>query len=103
MACDLRFTNSAEQDRDQIIEYLINDLASPQAAGHFLDEMEGALRRICEYPELCALSRDGHLARLGYRPCHFMSYLLLYVYDSSANAVTVGRIFHTRQDYAKLV
>lgn len=103
MTCDLSFTNSAEQDRDQIIEYLINDLASPQAAGHFLDEMEGALGRICEYPELCVLSRDGHLARLGYRPCRYMSYLLLYVYDPNANAVTVGRIFHTRQDYAKLV
>ena len=32
-----------------------------------------------------------------------MNYLLLYVYDPNANVVTVGRIFHTRQDYAKLV
>ena len=103
MACRLLVTRSAEEDRDQIIEYLLNDLHSRQAAGHFLDEMEHALSRICDYPELCSLSQDEHLASLGYRCCRFMSYLLLYKFDAPSNAMLVGRIFHARQDYAKLV
>ena len=103
MASRLLITQSAEEDRDRIMEYLLNDLQSQQAAGHFLDEMEQTLARICDYLELCALSQDAHLARLGYCTCRFMNYLLVYVFDKAADTVTLGRIFHTRQDYAKLV
>ena len=103
MASRLLFTRTAERDRDRILDYLAHDLSSLQAAGHFLDELEASLMRICEYPELYALSKYTYLAYLGYRPCPVLNYLLLYQYDREADETVVGRIFHGSQDFAKLI
>ncbi|HIW75950.1 MULTISPECIES: type II toxin-antitoxin system RelE/ParE family toxin [Gordonibacter] len=101
MACELVFSRSAERDRDRIVEYLLYDVKSPQAAGHFLDELDEALDLVCSNPALFAVSREPRLARLGYRPCLFMKHIALYKHEDGV--VKVARIFHQSQDYARLV
>lgn len=101
MACKLAFTRLAAADRDAILSYLASRANSPVAASKYLDELERAVRLICDYPELHPLSRDEHLARLGYRSCLVQRYVVLY--KMVGETVVVGRIFHGSQDYAKLV
>lgn len=101
MACDVVWSLAAEHDRDRTVEYLLYDLKSPQAAGHFLDELDRVVEQIGSNPELFAVSPEPRLSRLGYRKCLFMKYVALYKVEDGI--VKVARIFHTSQDYARLV
>lgn len=101
MAYEVLWTESAERDRNRILEYLLYDLSSPQAAAHFMDELDNVLDLIGTNPYLFALSREPRLQHLGYRVCHVMNYLLLY--RVASDNVYIGRIFHQTQDYARLV
>ena len=101
MAYDVVWSFSAERDRDRIVEYLLYDLASPQAASHVLDELDKMIVILSDNPKLFALSAESRLARMGYRKYLFMSYVVLYRVED--RTVKVGRILHTAQNYARLV
>lgn len=101
MAFEVQFALSAERDRNRIVEYLLNDLKNPQAAAHFLDELDGIIDTIGNNPLLFARSAEPRLNRLGYRKVLFMNYVALYVFET--NLVRIARIFHQSQDYARLV
>ena len=101
MAYDVVWSFSAERDRDRIVEYLLYDLASPQAASHVLDELDKMIVILSDNPKLFALSAESRLARMGYRKYLFMRYVVLYRVED--RTVKVGRIFHTAQNYARLV
>ena len=98
MAYNVVWSFSAERDRDRIVEYLLYDLASPQAASHVLDELDKMIVILSDNPKLFALSAES---RMGYRKYLFMRYVVLYRVED--RTVKVGRIFHTAQNYARLV
>ena len=54
MAYDVVWSFSAERDRDRIVEYLLYDLASPQAASHVLDELDKMIVILSDNPKLFA-------------------------------------------------
>lgn len=101
MTYRLVFAQEAEKARDGIIDYLLNTLQNKQAAQHFMDAFDEALSLVCSSPEMHALSKEPNLARKGYRPCLFMNYIALYKIEN--NTIMVAHIFHSSQDYAKLV
>lgn len=101
MNCEVVWSFAAERDRDRAVEYLLYNLKNPQAAGHFLDELDRVIELIGGNPTLFAVSTEPRLARLGYRKCLFMNYIALYKVED--DVVKVARIFHASQDYACLV
>lgn len=101
MAYNLVITQEARRTRDGIIEYLLNELGSHQAATHFLEAYEAAISIITTTPELHALSKDPLLAQKKLRICPFMNYLMVYRFDTTT--ITIADLFHASQDYAKLL
>lgn len=101
MACDVRFAPQAEADEAAIARYLAHDLANPQAAGRFLDELEALVAVLEQTPEAFPLAHEPRLAALGYRKVPVMRYLVLYRRNGDAWVIT--HIFHQSQDYARLV
>lgn len=101
MPSNLVFTQESARKTDSIVEYLMNELKSKQAAEHFLRDLEEAFSVVCSSPEIYAVSQEPRLKKEGYRPCLFMNYIALYRIDG--NKVIVAHIFHSSQDYAKLV
>lgn len=101
MEYDVIWSFSAERDRDRIVEYLLYDLASPQAAKHVLDALDAMIDALSDNPMLFAVSREPRLQRMEYRKYLFMNYIVLYRIED--DTVKVGRMFHTSQDYARLV
>ncbi|MGN0071760.1 MAG: type II toxin-antitoxin system RelE/ParE family toxin [Atopobiaceae bacterium] len=91
----------AQLDYESIVRYLAVDLASPQAAGHFVDEFDKQAALVCSHPDMYALSRIPEVARHGWRPMRIMRYVALYsVRDDN---IVISHIFHQSQDYARLV
>jgi plasmid stabilization system protein ParE len=96
-------SEDAHNDIDEIVSYMVNELQSPQAASHFLDDVEQAYIRIADNPYLFALCSDKRLQELGYHKVVIKNYLVLYREDEETNTIYVVRIVYGGCDYAKLL
>ena len=101
MAYEFVLLPRAQRDFDAIVQYLAIDLASPQAARHFVDEFEKKMALVCQNPRLYALSRIPEIGDRGYRPMPVQRYVALY--SIRENLIVVAHIFHQSQDYARYV
>ncbi len=96
----LEITESAEEDLDQITEYLGRRLANPPAAMALLDEIDQVSNTLEETPELFPLCSDSRLAELGYRKAIVRAYILVYEIDKTAQVVRILRFFHESENYS---
>ncbi len=101
MAYSVHFTNQALADQAGITEYLMRSLGNPDAARHFLDELEGLVSTLERTPEAFAILEEPRLGALGYRKIPFMNYIALFRVES--DHVYITHLFHQCQDYARLV
>lgn len=99
MACNVIFSSAAEEDEEAIVRYLAKALDNRAAAIRFLDELQGAVRLIEQFPESYPPVLDDSLAHSGYRKARILDYVA--VYRVEGDTAIVVRIFHTRQDYAR--
>ena len=102
MACNVLWTERAQQDVDDIIGYIAVKLASPHAAREHLIAFEDAVDRISNNPKLYAISRKLSCVVRGLRACSVRRYVLLYSYNDK-DTVVVYRVFSTLQDYGSIV
>ena len=101
MAYDVTFTEPAEWDKDQIVAYCLVTLGSRGAATSFLDALDNVVENLSRAPEMYPRATEGRAAEEGYRKAVLLSYVLLY--RLSWESVEIARIFHARQDYARLI
>ena len=101
MGCEVRWTASAKADVDGIIRHIAIVLGSPKAATEHIDAFLEAADLLSDYPELHAVGNHRSLACRGLRPYYVKNYVMLYSYDG--HTVIVHRVFHARQDYARLI
>ena len=95
------FLPKAQDDYDGIVDYLVNELKSKQAARNFVDEFDHQVNLVCENPRLYALSRFKELSELGYHSFLINNYIALYrVFDE---IIVIAHVFHQKQNYASLV
>lgn len=101
MACEVAWTQAAEDDVERAVRYIAVSLASPQAASSLLDAFERAVDEISTFPEACPVGTHPSLATRGLRKKVVKRYVLLYSYDGES--VIVSRVFHSLQDYARIL
>lgn len=101
MACKVIVSAHAELDLCGIIDYLVYVLKQPSSAKSVLVGFEEITENLRRFPEMYPEVADARLKRKGYRKAALGNYVVLYRVES--DAVAVVRIFHQRQDYAKLL
>ena len=101
MAYTVDRTQAFEDDFDESLDYLANELKSPQAAMTLIDEVEYALHVLEKSPFLYAVSRKPFLSAYGYREYHVKKYVMVYRVDD--NVVSLLRFFHQTQLYERFV
>ena len=90
---------SAEEDLDRFVTYLLFEKKSKQAAGNLLNDFEAtkvSLSRVAGSLKLCD---NPKLKELGYRRINFLSHRYFMLYRIEDNTVFVDNIFHELQDY----
>ena len=88
-------SKTARRDAAEIWHYIA--LQNPRAADHLIDQFDGAIRRISEYPGIGAL-RDEIAAGLHSYPVG--RYLILY--RAVSEEIRIARIVHGARDLRKL-
>ena len=101
MACKVVFTQAAEHDRDRIIAYLLGISDNAKSAGKLLDALDSVISHLSENPLMYEAVAETRLAARGYRRVLFSNYIALYYVEN--DTVELSRIFHQKQDYAKLL
>lgn len=103
MAYRVLFTESAEGDRDRIVAYLVDRLGNPQAARHFLSQLDAVVDCLESMPLGYPACSEGRLAAGGWRKARLQEMSYVAIFRVEGDRVVVGRIFHTRQNYARLL
>lgn len=101
MAYNLIITERADELVDRLTAYLIIHLKNPDAASHFLDELEAIYNRLEENPFQFAESKDEYLFIRGYRVALFQGINYYVVFRVDEQTVYVLGVFHTLEDYAR--
>ena len=101
MAYKVYFSEKALADQRSIISYMLDILESPDAARHFLGEVEAMALDLEYMPSASPYCREPRLKSLGYQKYLLMSYIALFKVEN--DAVYIAHIFHQSQNYARLV
>jgi len=92
-------SDRADYELDKILTYIAEDLAAPEAAISFADEVYKCYDRLEENPYTYEACRDTRLNKGGYRRAVIKNYVMLYkIYDHEL--VIVHHFFYGGQDYA---
>ena len=103
MGYNVRVTEHAHDDLDQIVSYIIGDLSNPSAALTLLNAVEHVYEKLAETPNMYGLCRKPLLSRQGYRKAPIGEYLMIYKVDEDAKLVYIERFFSHLEDYEKLL
>ncbi len=101
MACDVIFTEPAEWDYERIVAYLLYERENPHGAQRFLAGLDHLVENLSRMPKMYPRAADGRAAEAGYRKAGFASYVVLY--RIVGDVAEIDRIFHAKQDYARLL
>lgn len=96
---EIRYLPTAEDDLEDILDYLVRDNRS--AASATLDKFDHAISPLAQNPGLGVVPKDGRLKNLGYRMLIIGDYLVFYVVK--AKTVQIRRILHGARNYQFLL
>ena len=96
-------TESAEADIDEAFDYIANELANPDAASAFADELEEKLEEICKTPKAGRPLHNPYLKRDDVRRVLVKNNLAYYLIDEEKENIVVLRVVHNRRDKNKIL
>ena len=89
-------TSSAKIQFRNILNYLLYELESQQAATNVVNDFDDTVSRVAGSLKLCD---DRILRAKGYRTIHFKRHQYLMVYTIDQNTAYIEGIYHDLQDY----
>ena len=101
MEYEIRISESAERDIDEILQYMTEKLASPQAAADWVGELEKRYGELSKYPRMYGQPNNEALRQIGYRRFMIKNYVLFYRVNDTLREVIIARVFYCGRNYEK--
>ena len=95
------FSQTAESDLDDVIEYLSN--FSPSIARRYYDEIMVKALSLSLMPQRCSFVHDNDLREKGYRWLFVRNYTIFFVIDEKDNIVDIRAIMYSGREYTALL
>lgn len=100
---DYVLTEVAEADIDEIFEYITVDLANPDAASDFADELEEKLDELSKTPKSGRLVENEFLKRDDIRRILVGNFIAYYIIDDEKKQIVVLRVVYSKRDQVKIL
>ena len=84
---------------DKIIQYLVYEKGSLQAAQNVLDDFDATIESLKYVAGSLKVCNNPRLSKLGYRRINFLNHRYFIMYRIIDGVVFVDNIFHELQDY----
>ena len=92
-------TKYAEEDLENIIEYLIYEKENMQAARNVLDDYDSTVESLKHVAGSLRLCDNSRLQQFQYRRINFLNHKYFMMYRIVDDVVYIDNIFHELQDY----
>ena len=99
----LKFTPIANDDVDQIYQYIVERLYAPKAAHDLMEDIENSILRLKDFPYSGSPVADDILRGRGYRKLLIKNYIVFYLIDEAEKQVVIMRVFYGARQYDKLL
>ncbi|MBU3112569.1 type II toxin-antitoxin system RelE/ParE family toxin [Clostridium lacusfryxellense] len=99
----VKFTPVAEDDLDQIYEYIVNKLFAETAASRLMEKIETGIMRLGQFPFSCSHVLDEALKIRGYRKFIVDNYIVFNLVNETEKQVVIMRILYGARDYENLM
>ncbi|MZQ99361.1 MAG: type II toxin-antitoxin system RelE/ParE family toxin [Acidaminobacter sp.] len=99
----IRLTPIAEQDIQEISDYIAVELKNELPAIDFLEKLEYQILRLEEFPLSCELVNDKLLRLKKYRKLLVNNNLVFYVVDEKKLEVDIVRVLYALRSYMDLL
>lgn len=99
MVYRLVVTERAAELIDKLVNHLLYEIKSEQAAFHLLNEIQKIYDRLEENPSQFPICRDIYLASKGYREAIVSEMNYIIVYKKLENQVIIMGVFHQLENY----
>ena len=98
MRYNVQLSDRAENDLDNIIDYITNELCAPTAANNLLLKVKRSLLRLADFPFSGTLLTDKALSK----PLRWVAignYMMFYTTDEPTKRLSVIRILYASSNY----
>ncbi len=99
----LKFTTKAEDDLDEIYEYIANNLFAYEAADNLMDKFENKILRLKTFPYSCSFVADEVLKKRSYRKLIIDNYIVFYLINEQEHQVIIMRILYGASNYKNIL
>ncbi len=103
MVFNVEITSLANQDLEDILDYIGRELDNPSAASSFLSEVDTCYANLEKMPFMYNFCQNARLMALGYRKVVIKNYIMIYRVEETTHTVYILRFFYGRRDYEKLI
>ena len=98
-----RLTKRAESDLDVIVSYIAVELANPQAASDFIDEMQEHIEVARAFPESGSLVHNEFLQVENVRKKLVGNYIMYYLPDTGEKIIYILRIVYGKRNMDEIL
>ena len=95
----VKFAPKANEDMEEIFDYISGKLFAEIAAINLLEKIEESIMRLEEFPFSCSLVTDELIKNKGYRKLHVENFIVFYLVDETQRKVIVMRVLYGAQNY----
>lgn len=99
MGYDVIFSNLAEEQIQQFVDYLINTKKNIQAARNLMNDIEDTKESLSLIADSLGYCKDKDLRAKGYKIMFFRHHRYLWIYQVANGRVEVKAMYHQLQDY----
>lgn len=96
---EIKYTNQAVQDLDEIFKYISSDLSEPGIASNLLNELEKSVLSLQNMPYRCAVRQVGVYAGMGYRQLLVKNFNVIYRIDEAGKNVIVITVRYSKSSF----
>ncbi len=97
------FTQKAESDLEDILQYIAVELANPQAASDFADTVQKKIDEIRLFPESGSLVANEFLINANVRKKSVGNYIMYYLPDLLKKRILVLRIVYGKRNMDEIL
>ena len=98
MAFDVKYSEQAAEDFDEILMYISNQLSAPQAAYNFYSAVQKKNLQLRSNPFIYPFHHDDILREKGLRFIPIGNYVLFFLINEDESVVEVARILYGKRD-----
>ncbi len=95
----IKFTNNARKDLEEIFDYIAVTLKAPDTALKLIDEVETAVNTLTAMPFRCPERKIGMYANKGYRQLFVKNFTVIFRVDESGGNVIVVTVRYSRSSF----